>query len=267
MQQARAANAAAAAGRRAPLQIPWRGWKDILVRTYQEIQDDRLLALAAGVVFYSLLALFPAIAAGVSLYALFANAATIGKHLSIAADMVPAGALDMLRERDHPHRGQERRQAHLRLHLRARHRAVERQCRHEGDLRRAQHHLRRRGEARLHPAQSRFAALHALRHRRRAARRIALVVVFPLLLAAFGLTSSDHPIIGYLRWPVHVRAGHPRACRALPLRAEPAAGEVALDQRRQRVRRARLARGVRRCSPGTSAISPTTTRPMARSAP
>ena len=31
---------------------------------------------------------------------------------------------------------------------------------------------------------------------------IALVVVFPLLLAAFGLTSFDHPIIGYLRWPV-----------------------------------------------------------------
>jgi membrane protein len=31
---------------------------------------------------------------------------------------------------------------------------------------------------------------------------IALVVVFPLALAAFGVTSSDHPIIGYLRWPL-----------------------------------------------------------------
>ena len=50
---------------RAPLQIPWRGWKDIALRTYQETHDDRLLALAAGVVFYSLVALFPAIAAGV----------------------------------------------------------------------------------------------------------------------------------------------------------------------------------------------------------
>jgi membrane protein len=44
----------------------------VLVRTYQEIQDDRLLALAAGVAFYSLIALFPAIAAGVSSYALHA---------------------------------------------------------------------------------------------------------------------------------------------------------------------------------------------------
>ena len=48
--------------------------------------------------FYSLVALFPAIAAGVSSYALFANAATISKHLSIAADIVPAGALDILRD-------------------------------------------------------------------------------------------------------------------------------------------------------------------------
>src|SRR5262249_38038424 len=96
-------------GRRAhePLRIPWQGWKDILVRSYHEIQNDRLLALAAGVVFYSLVALFPAIAAGVSSYALFADAATIGKHLSIAADIIPAGALDMLGEeisRDLPSR-------------------------------------------------------------------------------------------------------------------------------------------------------------------
>jgi PAS domain S-box-containing protein len=37
-------------GRRArgPLEIPWRGWKDIALRTYQETQDDRLLALAAA---------------------------------------------------------------------------------------------------------------------------------------------------------------------------------------------------------------------------
>jgi membrane protein len=84
------------AAARAPVQVPWRGWKDVFVRTYREIQNDRLLALAAGVAFYSLVALFPAIAAGVSSYALFANVATIGKHLSIASDIIPAGSLDLL---------------------------------------------------------------------------------------------------------------------------------------------------------------------------
>ena len=82
----------------APMQIPWRGWLDILARTYRETRDDRLMALSAGVVFYSLVALFPAIAAGVSCYALFADAGTISKHLALVADVVPAGALDMLRD-------------------------------------------------------------------------------------------------------------------------------------------------------------------------
>ena len=75
-----------------------QGWKDIVLRTYQETQDDRLLALAAGVAFYALVALFPAIAAGVSFYALFADAGTIGKHLSLAAGIVPAEVLDLLRD-------------------------------------------------------------------------------------------------------------------------------------------------------------------------
>jgi membrane protein len=46
-----------------PTGIPGKGWKDILWRTYDQINEDRLLAVAAGVVFYGLLALFPAITA------------------------------------------------------------------------------------------------------------------------------------------------------------------------------------------------------------
>jgi membrane protein len=80
------------------MHIPWRGWKDILIRTYHEIQEDRLLSLSAGVVFYSLVALFPAIAAGVSVYAFFSNAASIANHLSLVADIVPGASLDLLRE-------------------------------------------------------------------------------------------------------------------------------------------------------------------------
>ena len=77
----------------APTRIPWRGWRDIIVRTYTETLEDRLFALAAGVAFYSLVALFPAIAAGVSCYALFADASTIARHLSLVAGIVPTDAL------------------------------------------------------------------------------------------------------------------------------------------------------------------------------
>jgi membrane protein len=87
-------------GRRAtaPWQIPWKGWKDILIRTYQQVNEDRVLPVAAGVVFYGLLALFPAITALVSCYALFAKASTINDHLSMISGILPAGAFDIVRD-------------------------------------------------------------------------------------------------------------------------------------------------------------------------
>ena len=87
-------------GRRAtaPWKIPWRGWKDILWRTYASVNHNRLLAVAAGVVFYSLLAMFPAIAAFVSLYGLVADASTIDAHLSLLSGVMPGGATDIVHE-------------------------------------------------------------------------------------------------------------------------------------------------------------------------
>src|SRR3954463_12890374 len=89
-----------ARGRRAsaPWQIPWSGWKDIFWRTYGQIGEDRLLAVAAGVVFYGLLALFPAVTAFVSLYGLFAKASTISDHLSLAAGFIPSGGVEIIQE-------------------------------------------------------------------------------------------------------------------------------------------------------------------------
>lgn len=81
-----------------PWHIPWRGWKDIFWRTYEEIQKDRLLAIAAGVVFYALLAIFPAVTALVSMYGLFASPATINEHLTVLSDVMPDGGVSIVRE-------------------------------------------------------------------------------------------------------------------------------------------------------------------------
>src|SRR5579872_4884211 len=83
---------------RAPWAIPARGWKDILWRTYAKINDNRLLLVAAGVVFYSLVALFPAIAALVSLYGLFADPSTIDQQVSALSNVLPGGAVDIVHE-------------------------------------------------------------------------------------------------------------------------------------------------------------------------
>ena len=81
-----------------PTQIPWRGWKDVLLRTYEEIGKDRLLAVAAGVVFFALLAIFPGITALVSSYGLFFDYGTINQHLSLAAGILPESAFGLVQE-------------------------------------------------------------------------------------------------------------------------------------------------------------------------
>lgn len=82
----------------APSEVPAAGWKDILARVYRGLDDDRILANAAAVTFYALLALFPAIAALVSIYALFADPQSISQHLDAAAGVLPGGAIDIIRD-------------------------------------------------------------------------------------------------------------------------------------------------------------------------
>jgi membrane protein len=65
---------------------------------YRGISDDRILANAAAVTFYALLALFPAIAALVSIYGLFADPASIQQHLDSMAGVLPGGAVDVIRD-------------------------------------------------------------------------------------------------------------------------------------------------------------------------
>src|SRR5215217_6592605 len=68
-----------------PQEIPAKGWKDIAKRTAKEVKADQVPLLAAGVAFYTLLALFPAIIAGVSIYGLVADPETVRQQLDRAA--------------------------------------------------------------------------------------------------------------------------------------------------------------------------------------
>jgi len=201
LQQIRAVERGRGRRARAPSQIPWRGWKDVFVRTYREIQDDRLLALAAGVAFYSLVSLFPAIAAGVSSYALFANVGTISKHLSIASDIVPAGSLDLLGEEISRIAAKSDGKLTFGFLLGL---GIALWSANAGmkaifdALNIIYDEEEKRGIVWLNVVSLFFTvcAIAAV------GLAISLVVVFPLFLAAFGPTSLDLPIVRYLRWPV-----------------------------------------------------------------
>ena len=84
-----------------PSEIPARGWKDMLPRVYARITECRVIAVAAGVSFYALLAIFPAIAALISIYGLFADPATMASHLDSISSFVPGGAIEVVRDEMH----------------------------------------------------------------------------------------------------------------------------------------------------------------------
>jgi membrane protein len=81
-----------------PSDIPDRRWKDILMRVFADVSDHRILALAAGMTYYSLLAIFPALAAIVAVYGLVSDPGAIAKHLDQISGFVPRGAIDVATE-------------------------------------------------------------------------------------------------------------------------------------------------------------------------
>jgi len=79
-----------------PLQIGPRGWRQILVRAFKAFNIDHIPAVAAGVTFFVLLALFPAIGAFVSLYGLFGNVGAAERQLSQLNGVLPDGAISVI---------------------------------------------------------------------------------------------------------------------------------------------------------------------------
>ncbi len=72
-----------------PTQIPAKGWKDVAVRVKRQVKEDNLGLVGAGVAFYALLALFPAIVALISLYGLVVDPPQAVKHVESILDFVP----------------------------------------------------------------------------------------------------------------------------------------------------------------------------------
>ncbi|TCP90571.1 membrane protein [Rhizobium sp. PP-CC-2G-626] len=79
-----------------PSAIPYPGLKDVFWRVIAEIGEDRVTLIAAGVTYYLLLALFPALAALVSIYGFVADPGAIGAQVTLLSDVVPTGSLDII---------------------------------------------------------------------------------------------------------------------------------------------------------------------------
>ena len=81
---------------RRPLQIPRKGWTDILWRVGMSYFGDRVGFLAGGVTFFIVLSLFPTLAAFVTIYGLFADPADAWDRLQFLYSVLPSGVAQFL---------------------------------------------------------------------------------------------------------------------------------------------------------------------------
>jgi membrane protein len=79
-----------------PGAIPARGWKEVMGRVKQEIGNDHLTIVAAGIAFYLFLALFPGLFAAVSIYGLLADPAEVERQVREMSAVLPPAALEIV---------------------------------------------------------------------------------------------------------------------------------------------------------------------------
>jgi len=81
---------------RTPAEVPGRGWRDVLLRVKRRISSQNLSIIAAGVAFYALMAIFPALVAFVALYGLAFDPQQVTDQVAALGTMLPKEAADIL---------------------------------------------------------------------------------------------------------------------------------------------------------------------------
>ena len=79
-----------------PNEIPVKGLRDVFWRVVTAVMVDRVTLIAAGVTYFLLLSLFPALGALVALYGFVADPTTIMGHIGFLASVFPPGSFDLI---------------------------------------------------------------------------------------------------------------------------------------------------------------------------
>jgi membrane protein len=79
-----------------PRQIPRPGWRDIALRVKEKVGKDNVSIVAAGVAFYALMAIFPALIALISLYGWFADPMQVEQQTAFLAGVLPQNVQSLL---------------------------------------------------------------------------------------------------------------------------------------------------------------------------
>ena len=97
-------------GREAPTpwSIPLKGWWDIARRVFDKLVEQNVTILAAGIAFFAVLALFPALGAIVTLFALVADPIAVSERFAELSALLPSDVASIIDRQLHKLAGQER---------------------------------------------------------------------------------------------------------------------------------------------------------------
>ncbi|UJH90769.1 YihY/virulence factor BrkB family protein [Antarcticibacterium sp. 1MA-6-2] len=84
---------------KSPKKIKFSGWKKIIVKVKDRIAEDNLTIVAAGVAFYAFLAIFPALVALLSIYGLAVDPQQAEQQITQLSGMMPKEAFSIIKER------------------------------------------------------------------------------------------------------------------------------------------------------------------------
>jgi membrane protein len=73
-----------------------RGWREVARILYGNVSEHRITAIAAGVTYFALLAMFPFVAAIVSIYGLFGDMSALALYLNQLSAFLPGGAIEIV---------------------------------------------------------------------------------------------------------------------------------------------------------------------------
>lgn len=81
-----------------PIEVPARGWRDVVTRTAAEMKADHATLLAAGVAFYFFLALVPTLIVAVAIFGIVADPADVRRLSEDALRAAPQEVRDLVVE-------------------------------------------------------------------------------------------------------------------------------------------------------------------------
>lgn len=78
------------------MEIPFSGWKKILLRVFKRLMDNLIYIVSAGVAFYAFIAIFPAIIALISIYGLAMDPQMAQEQIQNLSGMMPQEAYSII---------------------------------------------------------------------------------------------------------------------------------------------------------------------------